>query len=612
MHKMTRKLVLASSGWNALLAAVGLAVTVLAVAGCQKKEQGAGGRQAVKEEAVKVDTSGEVDPNANPQAVKGGTFTTWAGGFPKSLNMWLEYNSFIKDITDLMFEPLVDLHASENRWVGVLADSWTISPDQKVFTFHIDPRARWSDGKPVTAEDVLFFYDVIMNPKNLTSLFRVGLGRFNRPVVKDSLTIELTAKTVHWANFVEAGNTMTALPKHIWDGKDFNTLNFEIPVVSGPYRILEVKKDRSLTLQRRADWWGRAKKYNQNKYNFDYLKYRFMEDPTKVLETFKKGELDFITVNTAAIWAEKTRFDQVKKGWVVRQRIFNPQPKSFSGFAFNLRRPQFQDVRVREALSELINRPLMNEKLMFNQYILINSYFPDLYPGNVNPAIPVRPYDPKHARELLAAAGWKPGPDGILAKDGKPFEVTFMTASPDLRHHNVVLEDFKAVGIRAKIEQVSYSTLSKRMDNHEFDMYWVSWQADRLRDPEAGWVSKTADEISTNNYPGVKDKVVDSLIELQKTEMDLDKRNRILVELDARLNEIIPYALLWIADNDRVLYWNRYGTPKYVYDKYRDSRCIPIYWWEDPAKAKALKEAMDAGKSLPVVDEDVHFKDRQD
>ncbi len=597
------------SGLAALCAFFLVALISFFAAGCQKKDQEAGKKSAVVEQAAVVDTAGEIDPEANPAAVKGGTFTTWGYGFPKSLNMWLDYNSFLKDITDLMFEPLIELHSTENRWVGVLADSWTVSPDQKVFTFHIDPRAKWSDGVPVTAEDILFFYDTMMNPKNLTSVFRVSLKRFNRPVVKDKQTIEITANTVHWANFVDAGNTMTALPKHIWEGKDFNAINYEIPVVSGPYIISEVKKDRSLTMQRRADWWGRVKKYNQSKYNFDNLKYRFMEDQTKVLETFKKGEFDFIVVGTASIWAEKTQFDQVKKGWVTRQRVYNPQPKSFSGFAMNMRRPLFQDVRVRDALSYLINRKQMLEKLMFNQYMAINSFFPDLYPGNINPDLPVRPYDPKKARDLLSQAGWKPGPDGVLVKDGVRFEVTFLTAMSDMRHHNVVLEDFKSVGISARIDQVSPSTVSKRMDNHEFDLFWGGWQAERLRDPESMWLSTTADEISSNNYPGLKDKYVDSLIEAQKTEMDLDKRNLLLKKMDARLMQLTPYALLWIGDNDRLLYWNKFGTPKYVFDKYRDNRCVPIYWYEDPAKAKALKEAMDGGKSLPMVDGDVRYQD---
>jgi microcin C transport system substrate-binding protein len=601
MQKRTWK----SASWWAALACCGL------LAGCQKKDQGGaqgGSRPAVAVNAVTVDTVGEADPIANTEAVKGGTFNTWGSGFPKSLNYWLEATSFTNEVASLQFESMVTLHSTENREVGILAAAWSISPDKKTFTFHIDPRARWSDGRPVQAGDVQFYYDVMMDPKNLTSIFRVALKRFSRPVVKDSLTLEVTAKEVHWNNFWDAAG-MVAFPKHVWEKADFNQQNFDFPVVSGPYRLQEVKKERSITLQRRDDWWGRAKRYNQHKYNFDYIKYRFMEDQIKVLETFKKGDIDVYPVYTASLWAEKTRFDQQKKGWVARQRVFNKEPIGFQGFAINLRRPQFQDVRVREALSLLINRKLMNEKLMFNQYFLLNSYYPDLFPGNVNPKAPMREFDPKRARALLAEAGWTPGADGVLAKGGKTFQVVFLTHSPEQRHLNVYLEDLKAVGIQARIEQVSYSTLAKRMDNHEFDMYWAAWGGGRLRDPEPSWISTTADETATNNYPGLKDKVIDSLIQLQKTELSLDKRNAILVEIDDRLTQIIPYALLWQADHHRLLYWNKFGTPKYVLDKFNREDAIPTYWWIDAAKEKTLREAMGAGRALPETDGDVHYRE---
>lgn len=599
---------------NEGFSSIGKAGTMLALvaavfmAGCNKKDGRSTGKKAVENTAVAVDSAGEADPIASPDAVKGGTFTQWGGGFPKSLNMWLEYTSFTKRVSDLMFEPLVSLHPTLDTEVGIVADSWSVSEDKSTFTFHIDPRARWSDGKAVTAEDVLFFYDVIMNPKNLTSLFRVGLKRFDRPVAVDSLTVTIKAREVHWGNFWEAAG-LVPLPKHVWGNVDFNQQNFEIPVVSGPYRLLEVKKDRSVTLQRRDDWWGRSKRFNQNKYNFDYLKWRFMEDQIKVLEAFKKAEFDVYPVYTASLWAEKTEFDQVKKGWVARQRIFNKEPIGFQGMAINLRRPLFQDIRVREALSYLLNRPLLNEKLMFNQYFLLNSYFPDLFPDNRNPKAPMREYDPKKARELLAAAGWKPGSDGVLVKDGKRFEIVIPHHSPDLRHLNVYVEDLKAVGILARIDQISASTYAKRMDKHEFDLSWSAWGASRLRDPEPSWSSATADEVSTNNYPGVKDKVVDSLIELQKTELDLAKRNANLAQLDMRLNELVPYVLMWMADHTRLLYWNRFGTPRYVLDKFDDEGSIPVYWWLDAAKDKSLKEAQGRDASLPVVNGDVHYQE---
>lgn len=567
-------------------------LAALAFAGCQKKRDAAAtdGQDAAATPVV-VDSTGEFDPIANPAAVPGGTYTTWGGPSPKSINMWLDYTSFAKNVMDLMFESLVTLHATKDEPVGVLAENWEVSPDGKTFTFRIDPRARWSDGAPVTAGDVRFYYDVIMDPKNMTPIFRVGLSRFERPEVVDSLTLRVTAKQAHWSNFWEAAG-LVAFPEHVWKDRNFNDINFDFPVTSGPYALGEVKRERYVALTRRADWWGRSKRYNQYKFNFGTIRYRFMEDRNKALEAFKKGDFDAYPVYTAALWAEKTGpgdIPAIAEGWVARKAIYNREPKGYQGFAINLRRPKFQDVRVRRALAHLLNRELMNEKLMYDQYFLLNSYYPDLYPGNVNPDAPVVAYDPAKARRLLAEAGWTPGPDGVLQKDGTRFTVTFLTGAV-MPHYNVYLEDLKKAGIDAKVEQMSHSTISKRMDNHDFDLYWSAWGATRLRDPEASWHSSTADQIASNNYPGVKDAEVDALIEEQKTEMDLGKRNEILKKIDDRLAEIAPYVMLWQSDHTRLLYWNRFGTPKHVLDKFNREDAAIAYWFVDAEKDRMIRE----------------------
>jgi microcin C transport system substrate-binding protein len=555
-----------------------------------------------------VEATGEFDPIAHPNAIKGGTFTSWGSSFPKSLNMFLDYNSFSVHITGLLFEPLVLLHSTRNEPVGGLAELWVISKDKKSFTFRIHPAARWSDGKPVTAEDIQFYYDVMMNPKNMTSIFRVSLKRFERPQIIDARTVKISAKTTHWKNFWDAC-AIVALPKHVWKDLDFNKQNFRFPVVNGPYRLSVVKKNRYIVLERRPEWWGRIKRYNQYKYNFDQIKYKFMEDRHKALEAFKKGEFDAYAIYTSSIWAKKTDFRQVKKGWVVKQRIFNREPKGFQGFAINLRRPLFQDVKVRQALCHLLNRELMNQKLMFNEYFLLNSYYPDLFPENVNPDVPFRRYDPEKARAILHDAGWRVGQDGFLQKEGRRMEISFLTYSVDLRHLNIFLEDLKKVGIRARIERLSLSSVRKRLDNHEFDLFWINWGASRLRDPEALWHSSTADQLATNNISGVKDQTIDKLIELQMTEMDLDARNEILKKIDKRLNEITPYVFLWQADHHRLLYWNRFGTPTYVLDKFNREDVITTYWWIDQRKEKDLKEAMKNDAALQRAPERVVYAD---
>ena len=550
------------------------------------------------------EATGEFDPIASKDARPCGAITLWGSAMPKSFNMWEDYNSFSAELMGMMFEPLVSLHSTEDREVGILADSWNVSEDGKTFTFHVDPRAKWSDGKSVTAEDVQFYYDVIMDEKNLTPIFKVGLSRFDRPEVVDSLTVKMTAKESHWGNFWEAAG-MLAFPKHVWAGKDFNQIRYEFPVVSGPYKIKTFREDRYVELQRRVDWWGFKKNWNRGKYNFEKIRYRFMNDQTKALEAFKKQDINAYAIYTSSIWMKQTDFDAIQKGWAVKQRVFNKEPIGFQGMAINLRKPQFQDVRVRRALNMLLNREAMNEKYMYNQYFLLNSYYPDLWEGNQNPTAPLYKFNPDSARAIFAEAGYKVNAQGVLEKDGKPFAINFITSQEDLRHLTLFQEDLKKVGVVATIEQMSQSTLRKRLDDADFDLYWVNWGAGRLRDPEASWISTTALQKGTNNLAGVQDKVVDSLINLQKTEFDLAKRNEILKALDNRLAEIVPYVLMWQCDHHRILYWNRYGTPEKVFDRFNREDAIPVYWWLDPTKSAALDKAMKAGESLPIPEYDI-------
>jgi microcin C transport system substrate-binding protein len=345
---------------------------------CEKQTQAKAAAACPDSPPVYENATGEFDPVAVPsEALPCGEIALWGASTPFSLNMWQDYNSFSASIMSMLFEPLAELHSTENRSVGVLASAWEISEDGMSYSFKMDSRARWSDGKPVTAYDVQFYYDVIMDPKNLTPIFKVGLSRLERPEVLDSLNFTVKAKDPHWGNFWEAAG-MVAFPKHVWEGKDFNSIRFEFPVVSGPYAIKQMKIDRALELVRREDWWGRQKNYNAGKYNFNKITYRFMEDRNKALEALKKGDFDAYPIYTSAIWINQTDFDAVSKGYVLKNKVFNEEPKGFQGFALNLRRDKFKDTRVRKALSLLLNRELMNEKFMFNQYFLLNTYYPSL------------------------------------------------------------------------------------------------------------------------------------------------------------------------------------------------------------------------------------------
>jgi microcin C transport system substrate-binding protein len=332
-----------------------------------------------------------------------------------------------------------------------------------------------------------------------------------------------------------------------------------------------------------------------------------MEDRVKALEIMKRGDFDLYTIYTSRIWARQTRFDQVKKNWIIRQSVYNHEPKAFQGFAINMRRDKFKDVRIRKALAHLLNRELMMEKIMFNEYFNLNSYYPDLYPDNRNPEAPFIQYNPEKARQLFAEAGYRVNNRGLLEKDGEVFSVTLLHHGPVVPQLTIFIEELNKIGAQGNIDLVSMATHTKRLDNHEFDIAWRNWSATRLRNPEPMWHSKTADQVASQNVSGLRDERIDALIEKQKTLPDIDARNEILKQIDNILTELHPYILLWQSDRNRLLYWNRFGTPKYVLDKYNREDVAPVYWWLDREKDAALREAMRNNTTLPAEPDSVKF-----
>ncbi|NLE55684.1 MAG: hypothetical protein GX617_12150, partial [Lentisphaerae bacterium] len=242
------------------------------------------------------------DPVASPYAVPGGSITEYLGPSPKSLNYYLDNNMMSAKVFDALFESLVGMDADTLEYDRAIAKKWSISDDKLTFTFWIDENARWSDGKPITAEDVVWTYQTVLDPKNLTGPHKLSLERLHAPEIVDNGTaVRFRAKEVHWQNLGAAGG-FSVLPKHVFAGKDFNQLNFDFPVVSGPYRVKEIREGFHLVLERRHDWWRRQWPAHQGLHNFQEIKYRFFEDRNNAFEAFVKGEIDVFAVYTASQW----------------------------------------------------------------------------------------------------------------------------------------------------------------------------------------------------------------------------------------------------------------------------------------------------------------------
>lgn len=578
----------------------------------------------IEEQPDTQEKRGEADQQADPTAQKGGEIALWLGDYPKSLNYWIEINHQSSMVMDLMFMPLAAMHPLRDEPVGLLASHWEsaedsspknpsksdpASKDQKIYTFHIHAEAKWSDGQDVSADDVLFYYDTMMNPKHLTTVQRIDLQRIERPVALDKKTLQIKTKDSHWGNFWTAA-ALQAFPKHLWQGKDFNQITFDFPVSNGPYTLGEVKTDRYVLMKRKANWWGRRLKFFDHKYNFDYIRFRFMADQTKVLEALKKGEIDVYNIYSSALWSTQADFDLIQKNYIHKQEIFNQRPVGFQGFALNMRRPLFQDKALRLALAYALNRNLLIEKIMYNNYFSLNSYFSDLYPNLRKPDFELIPYDLQKARNLLEEAGWKVNAQGWREKKGQTLKVVFLghTENSTDKHYNIYLEDLKKIGIQGVRENVSNTSFQKRMSDYDFDAMWINFGSSRLNDPEQMWSSAQADLPAGNNFAGLKDAAVDALIEKQKTEYDLSKRQEILRQIDSRLLALNPYVLLWQNNRTRLLYWHKFGMPKAPLGKYGFDDAILSYWWIQSEQEKELSEAKKQGQPLKLRPAQVRFE----
>ncbi len=547
------------------------------------------------------------DPVASKNAVKGGSINIYAGQSPKSLNYYLDNNVFSLNVFGSLFDTLLNLDPITSEYVPAIAEKWAVSEDGLNYIFQIDKKARWSDGTPITAADVKYTYEAIMNPKNLTGVHKVGLEIFQTPEIIDTYAIKFTAREKHWKNLLELSG-LIVLPEHNFQNKDFNKINFEFPVVSGPYKIKKILEGRSISLERRKDWWQRN--YPDMKYvnNFDVINHKIFGNTTDAFDLFKKGEIDIYPVYVSRIWMNETSGEKFDKRWIVKQNIHNYDPVGFQGFAMNSRRNIFSDNRVRKAIAHLINRKMMNEKLMFNQYFLHKSYFEDLYDKTYKCPNRLVDFDKSEARRLLSEAGWMVNSKGNLEKDGKEFIIEILERDKSTEKFvNIMAQDFKDAGIQVKIVLVDFAEWAKRMDEFSFDMTWASWSAGIFKDPEGMWHSKEADRLQGNNITGFKNNEADALIDSLKNIFDIKKRNEIIRKIDSIIFNEHPYALLWNINSTRLLYWNKFGKPKTVLSKYGDERSAYSYWWYDKDKAVELSDAINENEALPPEKEQIYF-----
>ncbi|MCF7801151.1 MAG: extracellular solute-binding protein [Candidatus Marinimicrobia bacterium] len=553
----------------------------------------------------------------DPRAVKGGVLTTIVSRFPATMRTEGQNANYVENSTlaGLLYEGLVDLHPVTLEFIPRLASHWKISDDKMKFWFRIDPDARWSDGMPVTAQDVVTTWDLHMDETILSPSDQLVYGKFERPVVESKYIVSVVCKQLSWRNFLYFGASMSILPHHILKdltGSEYlKDYQYKIMPGTGAYTMQEsdIKNQISYSVTRRLDYWAKDKPENKYTGNFDKIKFVVVKDnPSLEFEKFKKGEQDFYTVNMARMWVEDTEFDAVKQGWVQKRKIYSDKPAGTGGFAFNLRKWPFNDRRIRYAFAYLLPREKMNEEMYYNEYLMQNS----LYSGSTyaNPNNEDVKFNPEKAQKLLAEAGWsKRNQDGWLVNDegqvfrleiGIPKSVEYMVTP-----YQQTLKDY---GIDLQIKFVDGNTLWKQLMERDFTIYMQSWGGLVFPNPETSLKSELADETYTNNISGIKNEEIDRLCDQYDVTFSQEERVKIVRKIDSIYSDIHPAAWTTYRPYQRLLYWDKFGYPDYMFSRFTgDYRSIYSLWWIDPDKEAALKEAMAAGKSLPQGELEVKY-----
>ena len=544
----------------------------------------------------------------DPRALKGGMFRDHLLDFPGTLRLeGPESNSsFNYSVTTLAYETLLGLQPTTLEYIPALATHWQVSEDKMTFRFRLNPNARFSDGKPVTAADVVASFDFNMD-KTLQSPSNVLVyGKFNRPEVESMYIVKVRAKELNWRNFLYFSGSMKIFPAHVL--KDVNgerylkDYNFKLLPGSGPYTIQEadIAKGKSISARRRKDYWAEKARANVGSNNFDELRFVVVRDETLAFEMFKKGELDGYAVSRARMWVEELNFDQIQRGLIMKRKIFNSEPRGFAGFAFNTRRAPFDDIRVRKALTLLVNRKQLIEKIMLNQYEQQNSYYANT--PYENPDNPKNEYNPSEALKLLGEAGWKTrDAQGRLTKDGRPLEIELLYTSKTFEPHlTVYQEDLRRAGINVNLRLITGETQFQLINERRFQMSHQAWGGLLFPNPETSWHSSLANTDNTNNITGFKNARVDELLGQYDKMFNVDDRVRVIREIDGLLANSYEYALHWGAPYTRILYWNKFGHPQGYLARIGGYESIWSMWWFEPEMEAQLAETMrDSSKKLP-------------
>ena len=525
----------------------------------------------------------------NPNAVKGGSIVLPLQDFPVTFRVVGEYANYYWNYIfyyELGYESLLGLDPVTLDDIPRLATHWWISEDKKEFKFRINPKARWSDGMPVTTEDVIATWKLLVDPGIRSPYTNELFQGFDMPIAESKYIVSVKTKDLDWRMF-KYFSQISLLPAHVIGGltgdQFLNMFDFEYVPGSGPYALdpNNVVDGKSITLTRRNDYWGYNEPWNKGKFNFDQIKFELVKGSE--FEAFLNGNIDIVDLTTVSKIRDWKKLDSDNSRTILRKEVFNKYPSGVRGICFNMRKPPFDDVNIRKALSYLYDRERFINELYDGYPKPEDSYWDNS--EYANPSNPKVRYNPEEAKKYLLKSGWSSkNSDGYLEKNGKTLEAEITYGSPTLtKFLTYYQEDCKKAGIKIKLKLLDISDSYINGSEREFQMIVAAWGGLLFPNPVSSFGSESADELYSTNWAGVKNTRIDQLCNEYTISFDKTRRVEIVREIDGILADLQPYALSWYYPAQRLALYNKFGYPESILSKFGDLMDdIPVYWYCNP------------------------------
>ncbi|MDA1323870.1 MAG: extracellular solute-binding protein [Proteobacteria bacterium] len=562
----------------------------------------------------------------NPNAPKGGTVRQFSIGSFDSFNPFIIKGDPAAGL-GYLFETLMSSPEDDSLTeYGLIAESVEVPGDLSYVIYNLRQEAKFHDGSPITADDVIFSFNILRDKGQ--PVYRFYYANVARIEALGPRRVKFSFSGPPNRELPQIVGQIPVLSKAYWEKRDFSKTTLEPPVGSGPYKIQSFEPGRYIIYERVKDYWGAKVPLKVGTDNFDTVRYDFVRDQVVALEAFKAGQYDFRLENSSKDWATSYDFPALRDGLVKKASLRHERPAGMQAFVFNIRRDKFKDRLVRQALGYAFDFEWSNRQLFYGQYTRTTSFFENsdlaarelptpeelklLEPlrGMIPDEVFTKVFSPpkadgtgnirkglRSAARLLRKAGWRIVDNQLInPRDGKPLVIEFLLVSPAFeRVVAPFVRNLKRLGVKATIRTVDPAQYQNRVRDFDYDVIVSTFGQSRSPGNEQRnyWSSSAVKRPGSRNWIGISNPAIDSLIE----KIVAAPNRKTLIVATRALDRVLQWSYFvipqWHIREDRVAWWDKFGRPaiKPAYGVGFSS------WWVDPKKDAMVSNRQKAKKN---------------